>query len=118
MPFGRTFRSLAIVVSIAALVVGVTPVGANPASLTAKATYVQYSGLSVTVSWSSGSDNGSPEVWVCSSYNGATPLPFDSGASGSQKANFVRQGTYVIGLYADSGCTTLFHDQTVTVSNG
>lgn len=117
MPFLRMFRSLALVVAITALVVGVTPVRASPAFLTARATYVRYSGLSVTVNWNSGSDNGSPDVWICSSYNGATPLPFDSGVSGSQKANFVRNGTFVIGLYTDSACTTLFHNQTVTVSN-
>jgi hypothetical protein len=118
MPLLRTFRSLVIIGAIAAFVVGAMSVGASPASLTAKATYVQDSGLSVTVNWNTGSDNGSPQVWVCDSYNGATPLPFDFGASGSQKANFVRNGTYLIGLYTDSDCTALFQNQSVTVSNG
>jgi hypothetical protein len=79
---------------------------------------VQYSGVSITVSWDSGSDNNSPPIWVCDSYNGATPLSFDFGSSGSQKANFIRNGTYVFGLYTDSACTMLFHNQTATVSNG
>jgi hypothetical protein len=118
MPSLRTFRSLIVIVGIAALVVGVMPVAASPASITANSTYFQGSGVSVTVNWNSGTDNNSPQVWVCDSYNGATPISFDFGSSGSQTANFVRSGTYVFGLYTDSGCTMLFHNQTATVSNG
>jgi hypothetical protein len=118
MSFARLLRSLAIVALIAALVVGVMPVAASPASITASGTYIQGSGLSITVSWNSGTDNNAPQVWVCTSYNGAPPLSFDFGSSGNQTANFIRIGTYVFGLFTDSNCTTLFHNQTVSVTNG
>jgi hypothetical protein len=118
MSLTHPLRALAIFALIAALVVGAIPVAASPASITASGTYIQRSGLSITVNWNSGTDNNSPQVWVCSSYNGATPLSFDFGASGNQTANFVRSGTYVFGLYTDSACTTSFHNQTAIVTNG
>jgi hypothetical protein len=118
MPSYRTFRSFIVIVTIAALVVGVMPVAASPASITANGTYIQGSGLSITVNWNSGTDNNSPQVWICDSYNGAPPLSFDFGSSGIQTANFVRSGTYVFGLYTDSACTTSFHNQTAIVTNG
>ncbi len=105
------------VVAIAACIIGAMPVAASPASITAIGVYVQHSGLSITVTWDSGADNGSPAVSVCYSANGAPPIDFDAGASGSQKANFVNKGTYLFGLYADSGCTTLFQNQTATVTS-
>jgi hypothetical protein len=118
MSFAHPLRALTMLTLIAALVVGVMPVAASPASISASSTYYQGSGLSITVNWNSGTDNNSPQVWVCSSYNGSTPLSFDYGTAGSQTANFVRNGTYTFGLYTDSGCTTSFHNATATVKNG
>ncbi|HEY8311342.1 MAG TPA: hypothetical protein VIG47_12335 [Gemmatimonadaceae bacterium] len=118
MLFARLLRTLAVFVGIAALVVGVMPVAASPASITVSGTYIQGSGVSIAVSWNSGTDNNAPQVWVCTSYNGAPPLSFDFGSSGNQTANFIRNGTYVFGLFKDSGCTTLFHNQTTSVTNG
>lgn len=118
MSLMHPLRVLALLALLAAFVVGVMPVAASPASITASGTYIQGSGLSITVTWNTGTDNNSPQLWVCDSYNGAMPISFDFGSSGSQTANFIRNGTYVFGLYTDSACTTLFHSQTATVSNG
>ena len=118
MSLTRPMRALALLALVTALIVGVAPVAASPASITAKSTYYQGSGLSITLSWDSGTDNNSPQVWLCNSYNGGPPLSFDFGATGSQTANFVRNGTYVFGLYTDSGCTIPFHNATATVKNG
>jgi hypothetical protein len=112
----RTIRLLAMLLAAAALAIGALPVAASPASITAIGTYVQHSGLSITVMWNAGTDNGSSDVHVCYSANGAAPIDLDSGSSGSQKANFGNKGTYLFGLYKDGGCTTLFQNQTATLT--
>ncbi|MDQ2786172.1 MAG: hypothetical protein M3Y58_14355 [Chloroflexota bacterium] len=112
----RAHKALAAFIALAALLVGTITAEASPASLTASGTYVQYSGLSITVRWASGTDNGSPVVWVCTSTNGNPSLPLDSGAFGSLTTNFVNSTPVTFGLYMDQECTTSFHNQTVTVT--
>ena len=85
MSLARPLRALAMLALIAALVVGVMPVAASPASITATSTYYQGSGLSITLNWNSGTDNNSPQVWVCTSYNGGDPLSFDFGARAARR---------------------------------
>ncbi|MGI8691188.1 MAG: hypothetical protein ACR2M3_21620 [Thermomicrobiales bacterium] len=116
MALNHALKALLAFVAFSALLIGPIIAEASPASFTASGTYIQYSGLSATIRWASGTDNGSPVVWVCTSTNGNPPLPLDSGAFGSLTANFVNSAPVTFGLYMDPACTTSFHNQTVTVT--
>jgi hypothetical protein len=113
-PF-RGLRVVAVCVALIALVLGADTVAAAPATISARTHDFGDGNFSITISWNSGSDHGNPVVWVCQSYNGNAPLTLDMGASGSQRANFIPPGTYVFGMYADSGCSISVDNQSVTV---
>jgi hypothetical protein len=111
----RGFRVVVASVAFIALMLGADTVAAAPAMISARTHDWGDGNFSITISWNSGSDNGNPVVWVCQRYNGNAPLTLDMGASGSQLANFIPPGTYVFGLYADSGCSMSVDNQSVTV---
>ncbi len=116
-----TLRMLVAALCIATLIVGSSPVAADSAYLSARAVS-RGAVFSINYRWNSGSDNGSPYVWVCVGANGDAPIPIAAGVSGSQTAEFIapygsdeRYRTYIFGLYTDIGCTALLDGQTVAV---
>lgn len=92
MPAIRGLRVLAVCIALTACLLGSLAVSANSASLSVRPNAFGDGNYSVVFSWDSGTDNGSPVVWVCVSYNGALPLSIASAVSGSQRANFIPRG--------------------------
>ncbi len=112
---------LVAALGIAALIIGSSPVAADSAYISARAVS-RGAILSINYRWNSGSDNGSPYVWVCVGASDDALIPIASGVSGSQTAEFTapyggkeRYQTYTFGLYTDIGCTALLDGQTVAV---